>query len=131
MKLTTSKSELRSFGLVIAGGFAVMALAPLVFRHQHPRQWALVVALAAFILAWTAPGILLPVHRSWMAVGECLAWLNTRIILTIVYFILIVPIGAILRIAGKDPMLRKFAPEDATYREGRAKRPASHMQHQY
>jgi len=95
MKTTIGKGELRSFGFVIAGGFTVIALAHIVFRHHPARIWAFAVALATLLSALITPGLLRPVHSAWMALGEFLAWLNTRIILTIVYFLLVVPMGLI------------------------------------
>jgi Saxitoxin biosynthesis operon protein SxtJ len=58
-------------------------------------------------------------------------WVNSRIILSVVYYILIVPIGVIQRMTGKDAMRRKFEPTAETYKIPRARRPASHMQRQY
>jgi len=127
---TTTKKQLRSFGLILAGGFSVIGLAPLI-RGHNIRMWALAVALVFGVLGLILPQILKPVYRVWMAFGEVLAWINTRIVLTILYYALIVPIGMILRLNGKDPMRLKFDREATTYRITRGKRQASHMQHMY
>ena len=126
----TTKQQLRSFGLILAGGFSVIGLAPLI-RGHNIRIWALAVAVIFGLLGLIVPQILKPVFRVWMALGEVLAWINTRIILTILYYALIVPIGMILRMNGKDPMRLKFDREATTYRIIRNKRQASHMQHMY
>ena len=131
VKKTIGRQELRSFGLIVAAGFAVIALAPLVFRTHEIRTWALGVALPLAAAALAFPQILKPLYRIWMSIGEALGWVNTRVILTVTYYALIVPTGAILRMAGKDPMRRKGDPQAGTYRIPRTKRPASHMQHQY
>jgi len=123
--------HLRSFGIVVGTGFAIIALWPLVVRGQAVRMWALLPAVALFAAAMAFPHALRPVHRRWMAVGEALGWVNTRVILTAVYGLLIVPIGALGRMKGKDPMRRKFEPEAESYRIPRTKRPASHMERQY
>ena len=91
------------------------------------RYTKTVMAAAALVF----PAILKPVFKVWMAIGEALGWLNTRIILTIVYYALLLPIGIALRYAGKDAMLRRFDLGAASYRIKRTKRPASHMQRQY
>ncbi len=127
----TGPAQLRSFGLIVAAGFAVVALWPKVFRGQPPRSWVLAVALALFTLAVVFPIVLKPFHRVWMAVGEALGWVNSRIILSVVYYVLILPIGAIRRLRGHDPMRRKIDRDATTYRITRSGRPAAHMRRQY
>jgi hypothetical protein len=124
-------ARLRSFGLIVAAGFAVVGWWPRVFRGQPPRSWALTVGLALFTLAVVFPTALKPFHRVWMAVGEALGWVNSRVILSVVYYALILPIGTIRRLRGHDPMRRKIDRDAATYRITRSGRPASHMQRQY
>jgi len=123
--------RLRSFGLIVAGGFALVAVAPAIFRGHSPRLWALAVSGILAGMGLIVPFALAPVYRAWMAVGEVLGWVNTRIILLLVYYAVIVPIGVILHLAGKDPLRLRFHREAESYRIPRVKRPASHMQRQY
>jgi hypothetical protein len=129
-KKSPTKKQLRSFGLILAGGFSVIALAPLI-RGHNLRSWALVVAAIFGLGGLIVPMALRPLFGVWMAIGEVLAWINTRIILTILYYGLIVPTGMILRMTGKDPMRLKFERDVDTYRIVRTKRQASHMLRQY
>jgi hypothetical protein len=124
-------SQLRSFGLIVAVGFSVVALWPAVFRSQSPRTWALGIAVGLAVLALIAPAALKPFHRVWTTIGEVLGWVNTRVILGIVYYVVIVPVGAIRRMVGDDPMHRKFEPEATTYKVARSQRSAAHMWRQY
>jgi Saxitoxin biosynthesis operon protein SxtJ len=124
-------SQLRSFGLVVGAGFAVIALWPLVFRGVGPRTWALIISLTLSGIALLFPRALKPVHRAWMMIGETLGWVNSRIILSVVYYLLIVPIGAVRRLGGTDPMKRRLEPDALTYRTARVKRAADHMRRQY
>ena len=66
-----------------------------------------------------------------MGVGEALGWVNTRIVLGVLFDGVIVPIGIMLRLRHKDPMRRKFDRAAPSYRILRTKRPASHMQGQF
>ena len=123
--------KLRSFGLIVAAGFAIIALWPTVFRGQNPRMGALALSVVLSAMAFVFPPALKPFHRVLMSIGETLGWVNSRIILSVVYYVLIVPIGAIRRMTGKDAMRRKFEPAAETYKIPRSRRPASHMQRQY
>jgi Saxitoxin biosynthesis operon protein SxtJ len=127
----TGKRQLRSFGLIVGGGFAVVALAPLVLRRENPRLWVLVLALLLSATAFIFPSALGPFHRVWMTIGEGLGWLNNRILLTLLYYLIIVPIGVILRAIGSDPMRRKLDRGAQTYRIPRTKRPPAHLRRQY
>jgi polyferredoxin len=125
------KSSLRSFGFIVAGGFAVIALWPMVFRGESPRSWALAISIVMSSTGLIYPPILKPVFKVWMAIGEVLGWINTRIILSVLFYGLIVPIGFFLRMTKKDPMQRAFDRNATTYRIPRTKRPATHMQRQF
>jgi hypothetical protein len=128
---TPGKSQLRSFGLIVAGGFTVIGLWPLVFRGQSVRLWALSIAAVMSVTGLILPQVLRPVFKVWMRVGEILGWVNTRIILSLLFYVVMVPMAVVLRLARKDFMMRRFDREAATYRIPRTKRPASHMQRQY
>jgi hypothetical protein len=123
--------KLRSFGLIVGTGFGVIAIWPALFRGQNLRSWALTLTFLLWAAALLFPAALRQVHRVWMTIGEALGWVNSRIILTVVYYLLIVPIGAIQRMTGKDSMRRRLEPGIESYKIPRTRRPASHMQHQY
>jgi hypothetical protein len=83
------------------------------------------------VLALVWPHSLERVYRLWMAVGEVLGWINTRLILGVLFYGLFTPLGLLMRLRGKDPMRRALAPEAETYRVRRQPRPSSHMRHQF
>jgi len=122
--------QLRNFGLIVGAGFAVVALVP-VLRGHSLRAWALGLTFVLAIPALIFPRALRPLYRWWMALAEVLAWVNTRIILLLVYYGVLVPTGALLRVRRKDLLRLQFEKNSETYRMVRAKRPATHMQRQY
>ena len=122
--------QLRSFGLIVGAGFAVIGLLPVILRGQPPRMWALIIAAALAAAGVIIPRALRPLHRVWMQLAEVLGWINTRIILLLVFFVVIVPTGAVLRLIGRDILNLKFSTADS-YRVVRTKRSGSHMQRQY
>jgi hypothetical protein len=85
--------------------------------------------LLVLALAW--PRSLTHVYRLWMTVGEVLGWINTRLILGVIFYLLFTPLGVCMRLRGKDPMRRTLSPEAESYRVVRQPRPYSHMRHQF
>lgn len=121
--------QLRSFGLIAGGIFALIGVWPALWRAQ-PRLWSLFLGVAVMALALVGPRSLAQVYRLWMTVGEVLGWINTRLLLSVLFFGLLTPMGLFMRLRG-DPMRRTLSAEADTYRVARQPRPASHMQHQF
>jgi hypothetical protein len=128
---TQGIAQLRNFGLLVGGIFGVIGLWPLVWRQQTPRSWALVIAVFLVLPALVAPRVLSPVYRFWMALGEVLAWINTRIILGVVFYGVVTPIGLVMRMLGHDPMRRRRDAVGESYRARSAPRPPTHMMRQF
>jgi len=63
-----------------------------------------------------APTTLKPVYVGWMKFGNVMNWINTRIILGILFYGLFLPIGVVMRLFGKDPMQRKLDRGLSSYR---------------
>ena len=131
MQSNINNKQLRSFGLTVGGIFALIACWPLVVRGEDPRWWSLVVAGCLVVPAVVFPKSLVWVHKGWMAIGHVMGWINTRIILGIVFYVIVTPIGIIRRWLGKDPMGRQLRPDLDSYRVIRKPRPASHLTKQY
>lgn len=123
--------DLRQFGLLVGGVFAVIGLWPFVFRSESPRLWAMFLGSLLIVLGAVAPQSLKQVHGGWMKVGHVLGTINTRIILGIIYYLLITPMGLVMRLLGKDPMHRVLTQGTDTYRVVRAPRPRHHMRNQF
>jgi len=131
MQNEITNKQLRSFGLTVGGIFAVIGLWPVVFRNEDPRWWAVAVAGCLLVAAAVFPKSLFWVHKGWMAVGHVLGWINTRIILGVVFYVIVTQIGVVRRWLGKDPMGRQLRHELDSYRVTRKPRPASHLRRQY
>ena len=126
-----TNKQLRSFGFTVGGIFALIAFWPLMLRGEDPRWWALVIAIGLLVPAVVFPRSLVWVHKGWMAIGHVLGWINTRIILGFVFYLIVTPIGIFRRWLGKDPMGRQLRPDLDSYRVDRKPRPASHLTKQY
>lgn len=112
-----SREELRRFGLLTGAIVAVLfgLLLPWIFGHGYLR-WPWIVAGVLWVWGLLVPATLHPVYRGWMAFGHVLGWINTRIILGIMFYLMFVPAGFIMKLLRKDPMARKLRKETYTYR---------------
>ncbi len=131
MSQQPTTKDLRQFGLLVGGVFAVIGLWPVMFRSEAPRLWAMILGSLLIVLGVVAPQGLRQIHGGWMKVGHILGAINTRIILGIIYYLLITPMGLVMRLMGKDPMHRALMKSADTYRIVRASRPREHMRNQF
>jgi hypothetical protein len=123
--------ELRKFGLLVGGVFNVIGVWPIVVRGEQNRLWAVVMGSVLMVLGMLIPRWLQPIHRGWMWIGHVFGWVNTRILLSLVFYGLITPIGLVFRILGKDAMRQAFSETSSTYRVNRQPRPRGHMKFQF
>jgi len=102
-----------------------------MFRHARPGRGAITLSLFFAVTGLLIPNFLRPVHRVWMLLGNILGWINSKIILGLVYYVIVTPVRVFMRLCGHDPMNRKFDAKIETYRVMRKPRLASHMKHQF
>ena len=109
--------ELRKFGLSTGAVVAVLfgMVIPWIWDLRYPLwPWIILAVLGGWGLI--APASLLPVYRIWMRFGLLISKITTPIIMGIVFFALIMPVGVVMRIFGWDPMVRKFDADVGSYR---------------
>ena len=101
------KNSNKSFGVLFFIVFLLIALWPL-FKGDSLRIWSLLIAVIFLVLGLLNSKILNPFKRIWIKFGEILGKVIAPLVLSIVYFIVITPIGLLLRIFGKDLLGIKF-----------------------
>lgn len=104
----------RAFGLVFAVLFAVIG----AFKLWHDSVlgwWWLGASGAVAAVALTVPGLLAPANRVWLKFGLLLHRVVEPLVMGILFFAVVTPIGAAMRLAGKDPLRLKREPAAATY----------------
>jgi hypothetical protein len=131
MQPDVTPKQLRSFGFIVGGIFALIGLWPVLWRGEEVRLWALVLAGLLLLPAAVYPQSLWWPYRGWMMLGLALGWVNTRIILGVIFYGLFTPMGVIMRWAGRDALHLKRNPQAETYRINRQPRPSSHMRRQF
>jgi len=114
--ISYTKRQVRIFGSTL--GLAL----PLLFGIGLPAYrglpwplWPWIVGGLPAILAWIAPAFLWPVYRSWMLVGRALGKVNTRLVLGVFFFLILSPVGLVMRLLGRDPLARGLDPEAESY----------------
>ena len=104
----------RSFGLVFAGVFLLIAAWPL-WHGATPRWWAAGVAVTFAVIAVMKPTLLASLNRLWIKLGLLLGKLVSPVALGILFYGVFFPIGIVMRIAGKDPLRLKRDADAASY----------------
>ena len=105
MNKKISEKQLRDFGLLIGLGIPLLIgwLFPFLMGHGF-REWTLFIGLPTLIIGLIAPRILYYPYKSWIAVGNFLGWVNSRIILGLVFIGVLLPIAFVMRLSGYDPL---------------------------
>ena len=104
----------RNFGIVFAVVFAIVGLGPL-YHGGTIRFWALVVSAAFLICAFMVPWALRPLNRLWFKFGLLLHHVVNPIVMGLLYFGAVVPMGFLLRGLKKDLLRLKFDKTAASY----------------
>ena len=112
-----SKKQLREFGFLIGFllPFLIGWLLPAIGGHEF-REWTIWVGIVSISLAMTYPRLLYYPYKAWMILGHALGWVNSRVILGLVFITVLLPIAFSMRIFGYDP-LRRQRKGELTYRE--------------
>jgi len=115
--LSPTPTELRKFGLAVGGVFMILfgLILPWILNRPWPR-WPWIVGGPLFFFALVYPPALRIPHKIWMALGLALNWINTRIILGLLFFGIFTPIAFIMKLMRRDPMARGFEKQLDTYR---------------
>ena len=123
-----SNSELRKFGLILGALFAILFGVVPILRHHGAPRWPWIVAAILWIPALAFPRALGPLHKWWTRLGHAMGWFNTRVILTVIFLLTVAPLGAMMRLFGRDRMKRGFDPRSDSYRVESRRRPPTSME---
>ena len=117
MKDKPTKKQLREFGFVIGFGFPIIIgwFLPVLTNHTF-RSWTLIIGLIGFLFGIFIPRYLYYPYKFWMKIGFILGWINSRLILGLVFIFVLQPIAIIMKVFKYDP-LRKNKLSAKTYRE--------------
>lgn len=121
--------QLRNFGLILCVFFVgFLALGP-ILSHKPMRVWPLPIGFFFGLFGLAFPKALKPLYQAWMVIGGILGWINTRILLGVVFFVVVTPLSVLKRLFGKDTMGLRYDKNAPTYRS--VLKETSHFERQF
>ena len=110
--IRTKNKDIRGFGITI--GIILLIVASLLFYYDKASYQTIAIIAGAFIsLGIIIPISLKPAYLVWMTFAVILGWIMTRVILSIVFYLIITPIGLITRLLGEDFLALKRLNSDS------------------
>ena len=121
-------SSNRSFGIVFFIVFLLIALYPLSYSGEI-RVWSVSISLIFLVLGLLNSKILTPLNKLWFKFGIFLSKIISPLIMGIIFFLVVTPIGLIMRIFGKDVLNLKYNKNKSYWIEKNG--PKSKMKNQF
>ena len=111
-----SPKALRAFGLLLAVFCGLVGLL-LAWRFDAPvaARWVWITGGGLAVLYYAVPPLRLPMYRGWLYLFFPVGWVLSHVLLAVIYYLVLTPIGLVRRVVGKDPMARSFDPAASTY----------------
>jgi hypothetical protein len=111
-----TNKEIRTWALVMAAILCVVgAIQVFVWGHVKTATFFWITAAHFLFIGTLAPGLLKPVYRAWLKFAAMLAWINTRLILGLMFYLVFAPIGLILRLLRVDLIKQRRDAKAETY----------------
>ena len=101
----------RSFGIVFATVFTIIAILPIFTLDSNEvtvRIWALIVAVLLAIITFVRPQLLSPFNKIWFRFGLLLHKIINPLVMGLMFFVVISPIGMLMRALGKTTKKKRF-----------------------
>lgn len=122
-KLDRSSRALRRFGFTV--GSVLLLLGCFLWWRQRSAGWPLIsIGTVLVMAAALAPRTLKWVHGAWMILALALGWVMTRVLLTIVFYLVVTPVGLLQRLFGKRVIEVAIKADATSYWQARMPSPA-------
>ena len=112
--IKTENKDLRSFGITFGIIFLIIA-GFLLYIENESFQLFIVISSIFIIFGFLIPIILKPICIVWMSFAIILGWFMTRFILSLLFYLIVTPIGLITRVLGKDFLELKKEASNGSY----------------
>ncbi len=107
--------DLRQFGIVLGCILGVIGGVHFLKGHANIYPWFLGFGAAALLTGVLIPRLLRPLFIVFTKMAHAIGWFNTRVILAMVYYFLLSPIGIIMKLFRRDPLARKVESNAESY----------------
>tara|TARA_B100001765_G_C19298448_1_gene247613 strand:- start:89 stop:484 length:396 start_codon:yes stop_codon:yes gene_type:complete len=107
-------SSNRNFGLVFFAVFLIVSIWPLMDENSI-RIWSIIISIIFLILGLLNSKILSPLNRLWFKFGMFLGSIIAPIVMAVVFFIVVTPIGLFMKIMNKDLLNKKYDKKKISY----------------
>lgn len=107
-------SSNRTFGLVFFVVFTLITIWPVLFSHPL-RWWTAPIALGFLVVSFVAPQILAPLNKAWTRLGLLMHRVVNPLIMGLLFYVAITPMGLLMRLFGKDLLRLKRDPQASSY----------------
>ena len=111
-KIKTKIGSNRNFGLVFFTVFLILSIWPLMYEEPI-RAWSFLISIVFLILGLMNSKILTPLNQFWFKFGMLLGRIISPIVMGVVFFIVVTPIGLFMRLIGKDLLQTKFSKKNS------------------
>tara|TARA_B100001093_G_scaffold449341_1_gene455491 strand:+ start:553 stop:933 length:381 start_codon:yes stop_codon:yes gene_type:complete len=106
--MSLKKSSNKSFGILFFIVFLLISLWPLLSGGNF-RIWSLIISLIFLVLGLLKSKLLTPLNYGWIKLGEILGKIIAPVVMFLIFFTILTPIGLILKLFGKDLLNSKFS----------------------
>ena len=128
-KTTGTRKEVRKFGILFTGVCIIVALY-LLYRGRPIWIWFVGGALFFLLSGFLGYPILRPLYLGWMKFAAILGWINTRLLLGVFFYLILTPIGIVMRLFGKDLLDQRSDRGATTYWKRRTPVPFNRQQYE-
>lgn len=132
VKLDQSTKSLKKFGLLVGGVFSLISLW-LFYKDSSSILKYITGCIGGLLilLGILYPGILKSIHKVWMGLALSMGWIVSRILLTLLFILITIPIGMLTRLLGKDLINHKIEKERTSYWIPKRKQDKTHFEKMY
>ena len=113
--IKSDRHELKKFGLIFGIGLFVLSVLIYAIHRRYNPLFLWQIPLVSILLGMIFPVLLWPFQKVWMILGIILGYIMSRVLLSLVFFLVLTPIALIARISGKDFLHREIENRAVTY----------------
>jgi hypothetical protein len=111
-----SEKNLRWFGLVLGLFLAIVGgIVRVRFHLPEAARWIWIAAMVVTVVYYAARPVRRPIWIAWMVAAFPIGWMVSHLILAITWYLVVTPIGVVMRATGRDPLRRRFDQGRSSY----------------